>query len=152
NKVKGFEVSIKAMALLLQKHPHRDILLVLVGEGPEKHRLEKLADELGIRDRVFFPGFSSRPWEAFCGIDIFVMPSLQEGLPIALLEAMACQCLPVATQINGVIEVLKEPDLGWLVQPNDSVAFANAMEASLLMSDEERRKRALKGRRHVVQA
>jgi glycosyltransferase involved in cell wall biosynthesis len=150
NKVKGLETAIEAFAQVIKRNSDRDIALVLVGDGPERETLEELARKHGVHAKVHFPGFTSEPWREFSAIDFFVLPSLREGLPIALLEAMACECVPIATQIDGVIEVLTEPDLGWLVPPGDASFFAEAMEAALNTTKEVKEQRSKLARCHVV--
>jgi glycosyltransferase involved in cell wall biosynthesis len=127
-EMKGYGAAIAAFARVMQELPGADLHLVLAGEGPQRQALENAARAAGIGNRVRFPGFTSAPQEVLSALDVFVMPSLTEGLPLALLEAMACQCVPVATAVGGIPEVLTDPSFGWLVPPGDEHGFAGAMK------------------------
>jgi len=147
---KGLDVAIEAFALLVGKFPGRETALVLVGEGPERAALERLARERQIAHKVIFSGFLPNPCLAYSGLDIFLMPSRREALSIALLEAMAAGCCPIASNVGGMPEILTDPSLGWLVPPDDPRALAQAMETALLMKPEERAQMQGRAREHVV--
>src|SRR5207248_7871987 len=104
----------------------RDLRLVLVGDGPERRALQAAATDLG--QRVVFPGFTDRPWEVHPAFDLFVMPSQNEGLPLALLDAMSCGVPPIAMAAPGVGEVIGDGNFGWLVESGDTRAFLASME------------------------
>lgn len=124
---KGLDLAIEAFRRFVEVHPERHSILVLLGEGPEEVRLREQAETLGLRGRVLFPGFTREPWLVYPAIDVFVMPSRDESFGIALAEAMLCGCLPIATRVGGVPEILSSPELGWLVPPEDTEALAVAM-------------------------
>jgi glycosyltransferase involved in cell wall biosynthesis len=124
--------------------------LVLVGDGAERAALEQKARLLSCREQVIFPGFTDRPWEAYSGLDVFVLPSRDEALPLALLEAMACGCCPVAMAVGGVGEVLSNPRLGWLVPAADRTGFLTAMQAAVALPDPARAEMGGRARQHVV--
>jgi glycosyltransferase involved in cell wall biosynthesis len=150
SREKGYEVAIELFARLAGKHPDRPLRLVLVGDGPERALLEQIARSARLGERLVFAGFTDRPWEAYCGLDVFLLPSRDEALPLALLEAMACGCCPIAMGVGGVGEVISDDRLGWLVPPGNAWRFLAAMEAAL---DMDARSRAVMGqtvRRHVV--
>lgn len=148
--VKGYDVAIRAFSNLCRKYPSRDLRLVLVGEGEARESLARLAGDLGVRDRVTLPGFSNRTFEELPGLDVFVMPSRAEGLPLSLVEALACGCCAIATTVGGNAEVLSSPDFGWLVQPEDENAFLNGMEAALRCGASQIAEMGVKAREHVV--
>ena len=147
---KGFDIAVELFARLAASN-RRECYLVLVGEGPERATLEQLVVAKGLSGRVRFPGFSDRPWEAFCGLDVFVMPSRVEGLPLALVEAMACGCCPIAMGVSGIPEVIRDPSLGWCVTPGDSEAFLRAMECAETATHEDLSYMACRTRDHVLQ-
>ena len=95
--------------------------LILVGEGPAKNKLLERIRALGIQDFVYFVGRKPHDeipeWLNAC--DIFVLPSYSEGLPNALVEAMACKCPVVATRVGGIPEVLKNKENGLLIKPQN---------------------------------
>jgi glycosyltransferase involved in cell wall biosynthesis len=150
NKIKGYEVAVELFAALTRMLPSLDLRLVLVGEGPDGPVLKSLAASLGVDRFVCFPGFTSRPWEVYPAIDVFLMPSRIEGLPLALLEAMASGCCPIAMRAGGVAEVLSDPGLGWLVEVGDGPGFSSAMLAAARAGPGELLQRGRRSREHVV--
>jgi len=95
---KGHFYLIRAIAQMRRKG---DVNLILVGEGPEEFGLRQEAVECGLSDRVHFLGFRSDVPAILKSIDIFVLPSLEEGIPVVLLEAMACSLPIIATEVGG---------------------------------------------------
>lgn len=100
---------------------------VLLGDGPERAALEAAAAQLGLGDAVHFAGFQSETASWYAAMDVFVLPSLTEGTPVALLEAMAHGLAPIASKVGGVPAVVSHMDNGMLVEPGDDVALAAAM-------------------------
>jgi glycosyltransferase involved in cell wall biosynthesis len=147
---KGFALAIDLFGRLTANHPGRDLRLVLVGDGPDRKALEKRAEAACLGGRVIFPGFTDRPWEAYCGLDVFLLPSRDEALPLALLEAMAGGCCPVAMAVGGVGEVLSDPRLGWLIPPGDGPGFLAAMEAAASRTPADLGEMGRGARQHVA--
>ena len=85
------------------------------------------ADEFGIADKVTFVGWVDDVSDYLRTADIFVLPSLQEGLPNSLLEAMACGLPVVATRIGGVVDIVKDGENGILVEPGDPKGMAEGI-------------------------
>ena len=102
----------------------RDVVAVLVGLGPLEEELRALAVELGIGGRVRFPGSRDDVFALLPAFDVFVLSSRFEGLPIALLEAMATGVAPVATRVGGIPEVITDGQDGLLVDPGDPATLA----------------------------
>jgi glycosyltransferase involved in cell wall biosynthesis len=150
NGHKQLNVAMDLFAQLCREHPDRPMRYVLVGEGPDRRSLELQAGAAGIADRVVFAGATDRPREAHCGIDFMLMTSRVEGLPLSLVEGMACGSLPIAMGVGGVPEIVADPSLGWLVPPGDRVAFLGAMREALNMPSAEREAMGRRVRRHVV--
>jgi glycosyltransferase involved in cell wall biosynthesis len=128
----------KGQDVLIRSLPQvPDLTAVLVGEGPARERLERLAAELGVSDRVLMPGFvpDSRTWMAM--YDVFAMPSREEGMPLALIEAMLASRPVVATAIGGMPDVVVDGETGLVVPPEDPDALAEALRG--LFADDERR-------------
>jgi glycosyltransferase involved in cell wall biosynthesis len=109
-------------------------VLVLVGLGPLEADLRTLADELGIAERVLFAGSRDDVFALLPAFDVFALSSRFEGLPIALLEAMASGVAPVATTVGGIPEVVTDGRDGLLVPPGDVDALAGAL-ARLVADD-----------------
>ena len=126
---KGFDVLLRAMKLLWQDG-RREMDLLLAGEGPESAFLKRLACELGISDRVVFPGRADRLMTAalFAGCEVFISPSRNEPFGIVNLEAMASGKPVIATRVGGVPEFIFHGETGWLVAPDDPRALAEAID------------------------
>jgi glycosyltransferase involved in cell wall biosynthesis len=105
--------------------------VVIVGEGPERQRLESLAARLGMCDRVIFTGHRLQLAPFYAMADVFVLPSLSEGCPNALLEAMAAGLPIVATTVGGVPEVVADGVHALLVGPRDPAMLASALSMLL---------------------
>jgi len=116
---------LEAFALLRREHP--GARLVLAGDGPLRAELEARARELSIDPAVTFLGFRERVADVLSGLDIFALSSRTEGVPLALLEAMAAGLPVVATAVGGVPEVVVDGESGLLVPPADAEALAGAL-------------------------
>jgi glycosyltransferase involved in cell wall biosynthesis len=124
SKEKGFNYLIEAMSHLLN---HYDYRLVIIGEGNQKSQLEKLINQKGLINRVHLYGYRQNAFKYLPLFDVFVLPSLTEGLPIILLEAMQAETPIVATRVGGVPEVLGNGQNGVLVEPGNPVALTKAI-------------------------
>jgi glycosyltransferase involved in cell wall biosynthesis len=111
---------------------------LIVGEGVLRPALERQAEELGIRDRVTFAGWRTDVTAVLAGMDVFVMPSLFEGGPTTVLEAMAMAKPVVATCVGMVPEVIVDSATGLIVPPGDPEALAEAV--GRLLDDEPLRR------------
>jgi glycosyltransferase involved in cell wall biosynthesis len=122
---KGLEYLLEAAAML--PRTTRRIHIAIAGDGPARDRLERIAANLGVLDRVKFLGFREDVGDLLAASDMVVLPSLREGLSIALLEAMAA-CKPiVATSIGSQREVASHADMARLVPPADALALSEAI-------------------------
>jgi len=118
----------------------------LVGDGPAREVLEAHAAALGLTNRIRFLGERVDVDRLLAGMDVFVLSSREEGIPNALLEAMAAGRACVATAVGGTPEVLRDGETGWLVPPGEPAALADAIEQALTRPDEARRRGAAAGR------
>jgi len=102
-------------------------LFVFVGEGPYRDALGELAQELGIEQRVVFAGMRRDMPAVYASLDMIVLPSLSEGLPMTILEAMAAKKPVIATKVGGIPSVVWHERTGLLVEPRDVTGLRNAM-------------------------
>jgi glycosyltransferase involved in cell wall biosynthesis len=120
---------LEALAMLDRRG--RAFRAVVVGEGKERGALERQVEHLGLGQRVRFLGERADVERLLPGMDVFVLASREEGIPNALLEAMAAARPAVATAVGGTPEVMEDGQTGWLVPPRDPGALAAALEAVL---------------------
>jgi glycosyltransferase involved in cell wall biosynthesis len=125
---KGHRHLLEALARM----EHADASLELIGEGELRGELERLAHDLGVADRVRFPGpkLPEEVAEAMRRADLFVLPSLDENLPVVLIEAMASGLPVVATRVGGVPELVDD-EVGRMVPAGDPDALAKAISEML---------------------
>ena len=110
----------------------REARLVILGEGKQRHLLEELAGELGVRDDVLLPGFVENPFRYMARAAVFVLSSRYEGLPGVLIQALACGCPVISTNCpGGSEEILANGKYGPLVDIGDVAAMAGAIESQL---------------------
>ena len=104
-----------------------DTCLWLVGDGPEQERLTLLTRQLGLEGRVLFAGDRDNARDWIAAMDLFVHPTHFEGLPLAVLEAMAAAKPVIATEVDGLQDLIKSGVHGWLVPPGDPSTLAQAI-------------------------
>lgn len=127
-----------------------DVRVEIVGDGPERAALEHQLIRLGLLSRVRFRGWLDRDAlpACFAAADALIFPSRDEGMPNAVLEAMAAGLPVIATAVRGLTEVVVDGDTGWLVQFGDRAALAVAIE-QCRADPEDRRRRGQNGRRRI---
>jgi glycosyltransferase involved in cell wall biosynthesis len=123
--VKGHEVLLRALAGAGPGSPWR---LVIAGRGEEGERLRALAEEIGAATRVHLLGYRADIPDILAAADIFAMPSLSEGLPLALIEAMFGGRAIVASKVGGIPDALEDGREGLLVPPGDPIALRTALQ------------------------
>jgi N-acetyl-alpha-D-glucosaminyl L-malate synthase BshA len=136
-KQKGADILIKAFKAVEKKH--MDAELVIIGDGKERRRLEKLADELKIN--AHFMGYSDDIGEVLRESTVLVVPSRTEGFGLVLLEAMRAGVPVVATNVGGITEIVANEQNGLLVEKEDANALAGAIIK--VMEDEALRNRLI---------
>ncbi len=126
---KDFQTLLRAFAALRAKRRAR---LIILGEGKKRSELQSLAEQLGIANDVDMPGFVSNPYQYMANASVFVLTSLNEGLPGVLIQAMACGCPVISTNCpGGSAEILDHGKYGRLVPVRDPEALAEAMNSVL---------------------
>jgi len=145
--VKGLPYFLSAAQKVLAAG--RDVEFLVAGTGPEEDNLRRLAGELGIRDRVTFlpdrPDFT----DALAALDVFCLPSLQQGLGTIMLEAMSLARPVIASAVGGICGVIRDGETGLVVPSEDSAALAQRM-LSLLDDPVAARAIGEAGRRDVL--
>ena len=134
---KAHSVLLEAAREVRERVP--DLRVVLVGHGPLEEDLRRRTDELGLGETVVFTGFREDARRVMTAFDVFTLSSTFEGLPIALLEAMANGLPAVVTSVGGNPEVVEDGRDGMLVPPGDPAALAGALVR--VLSDPEERRR-----------
>jgi glycosyltransferase involved in cell wall biosynthesis len=122
---KGLEYLLEGIPDVLKRFPQAKVLLV--GDGPLKAHLERRVISLGLKERIIFTGFRSDIREILSCLDILILPSLLEGFPMIILEAMAMAKTIIASDIPGIREQIKDGTSGILVPAKDSKALAAAI-------------------------
>ncbi len=123
---KGHRFLLEAVSHLRTSVPQ--LRCLLAGDGPLRPRLEKQVKRLKIEQYVDFLGFRSDVADLLNAADIYVLPSLSEGMPMGLLEAMVLGCPVVASSVDGVPEIIQDGITGQLVPPGDIAALAQALK------------------------
>ncbi|MCK9588270.1 MAG: glycosyltransferase [Terrimicrobiaceae bacterium] len=121
NPQKNFSLFIQIAAGVLKHHPKT--VFLLAGDGPEEERLKKLAHECGVGERLHFCGYVPDTRQIYLAADVLLMPSLFEGLPMSLLEAMAMRVPVVASALDGIAEVVEDGRDGFLVPSGGAELF-----------------------------
>ncbi len=146
---KGIGNLILAIQELAKKYSN--ICLQIIGDGPQKRKLIKFAKKHRIKDKVFFLGKISNDKLPiyYSACDLFVLPSLYEGQPTVILEAMACEAPIIATAVGGVQELIKHEFNGFLIPKNDYLALKNNINT--LISRPELRREMGKNSRKIIE-
>jgi len=145
---KGQKNFIEAAKSLTEKF--ENLKFLIVGDGPLKQELRAHVSSLKLNNNFIFTGVSENIPKVLALMDIFVLPSLTEGMPMVLLEAMAAKKPVVATTVGAIPRLISDKKSGCLVEPNDPVALKNALEF-LLNNKDEREAIAHTGYEIVVQ-
>jgi glycosyltransferase involved in cell wall biosynthesis len=130
---KGFECLLRAAHQLCGIFPA--LKVVIAGEGPDRQAIENMIQRFGLQSSVILAGHHSDMPGIYAAIDIFVLPSLNEGLPMTILEAMAASKPVIATRVGAIPSVIKEGETGLLVDPGDADGLRDALARLLSDSD-----------------
>jgi glycosyltransferase involved in cell wall biosynthesis len=122
--VKGYDLLLKAAGIIVEQKPA--VRFLIAGDGPERAALEKKCRDMHLGDQVQFIGFRDDITDIINCLDLFVMSSLHEGIPMILLEAMALRKPVVCTSVGGMKEVVEDNVSGLLVEPGDANRLAGS--------------------------
>lgn len=145
---KGVGIFLEAACQVLREFPLTRFLVV--GDGPERARFEHDAQQLGIADRVTFTGHIVDMDGIYSSIDVLTLPSFSEGLPMAILEAMAAGIAVIASNVGGIPRVITEGETGFLISPGDADMLARKI-GTLIATPQLRLRLARNGREFVKQ-
>ncbi len=143
---KGHTVLLNALAKVAAKHPH--LHLLIAGDGELRRDLEDQVREVRLEGRVHFLGTRKDIPDLLSASDSFVLPSLWEGMPMALIEAMASGLPVVATDVSGTREVMVHGETGLMVPPGDPEKLAQAID-QILSNPAQAQAMGMAGRRRV---
>jgi len=133
---KGGDTLIRAVAYIVRKH--RDFVLEIAGDGPARPMLQQLAHELGVNQHIKFLGEVHDIPALLARASVLIQASLSEGIPLTVLEAMACGLPVVATSVGGTPEVVEDGVTGRLVPPGDPISLAHRISQFWPASDHTR--------------
>jgi glycosyltransferase involved in cell wall biosynthesis len=134
---KGLEFLVQAAEMLRPRFP--DLKILIVGEGSEQAALQEMVDRAGLQENVRLLGLRMDIPDLLALFDIYALPSRWEGLPMAILEAMAAGLPIVGSAVGGVPTAVREGVNGFLVEPEDAASLAGALER--LLNDPNLRRR-----------
>ena len=143
---KGIEYFLMAASEVLKEFP--SLLFGIVGEGPHRSTLERLIKDLGIERSVVFTGLRADMPNVYASLDVFVLPSLEEGMPMTVLEALASGLPVIATKVGAVTKLVFPNQTGILVRPREAKDLAAALIS--LIEDPELRVRLGQNGRSLV--
>jgi len=130
SREKGFSYLIQAVDILI-KQPGENCRLMLIGDGRLRNELQQQADQLGFGNNFFITGYIRNARRILHLVDVYIISSLTEGLPITLLETMASHTPVVATAVGGIPHVLRHEKEGLLVPAEDAQAISVAVKKLL---------------------
>lgn len=141
---KGLEYLVAAAYELINNG--KNVCFVIVGDGPDSKKLALQVEKLNINNRIKFLGFKHNPMDYMAFFDIFVLPSIYEGLPIAIIEAISLSIPVIASNVAGVPELVYNAKNGFLVTPKDVEGLVVAIE-KLVSEKDVRHAMGQEGRR-----
>jgi glycosyltransferase involved in cell wall biosynthesis len=145
---KGGDVFLRAAQRVLSAYP--DVTFVMVGEGPAREEWEGLAWQLGIDGNVVFTGSRKDMPEVYASLDVMVLPSLIEAMPMSVLEAMAASRPVIATRVGAVPKLVIHGETGLLLEPGDADGLTTSI-LRVLRDPELARRLGESGHAHVAQ-
>lgn len=135
--VKGHDILIKALDIVRRQMP--GVKLLIAGEGKTEAVLKSLVRTLNLETTVFFYPLNHNPSEVLAVLDLFVMPSRQEGLGLSIMEAQAMGVAVVASRVGGIPSLIEDGRTGFLVEPEDPEALAKVILGALSNPDRLRK-------------
>ncbi|WP_286270965.1 glycosyltransferase [Thalassotalea hakodatensis] len=125
--IKDHKNLLQACQLLQKEHDELPWTLTIIGDGPLREELALLTQEYQLNERVNFLGARDDIAELLTEVDVFVLSSIAEGIPMTILEAMSASTAIIATEVGGIPQVIEQHKEGVLVEKQDAIALAQAM-------------------------
>jgi glycosyltransferase involved in cell wall biosynthesis len=123
--IKNHRLFLESAARVARTMP--EARFVIVGDGALRSEMEQLAASLGIGERTIFMGWRRDLPRIYADLDVLVVSSNNEGTPVAAIEAMAAGCPVVATRVGGLVDLIRDGETGWLVEPRNTEALSEAV-------------------------
>jgi len=155
DKLKGVNYLLKSIYKLKTEYGtsniYKNLKLIIIGKGPEMINLQKLSKELNIQEIVTFKGeLRGKELENWYSVaDLFILPSLTEGKPVVIYEAMSSECVVIATNVGGIPDQVKDNHTGFLLEPGDIDDLTNKIKY-LLENEDVMKKMGEEGRKLVI--
>lgn len=146
--IKNLEKLIRIFDSLQRSNADRQLELWIVGEGPEKGKLEKVIEELGLDENVSLLGFQENVFQFLFQADSFILPSFSEGFSISLVEAMGCGLVCIATKVGGPSEIIGN-ETGFLIDPYHENDLREKMQEVMDLTKTERKALGLRAKNDV---
>ena len=144
--VKGIDILIKAMPRVLKMIPSAN--LMIVGQGPQEADLKKLTKALSLTAQVHFKSIINQTPDLLGAFDVFVMPSLMEGLGLSVMEAQACGIPVVASRVGGLLDLVEDGKSGSLVESHNPEALADKI-VGILQNPQQAKRMAQQARSNI---
>lgn len=128
-RVKGHETTFRAVPAVVREFPH--VRFLIVGDGPRRQELERMAEDMDIKKYMVFTGFRDDIRAVYACTDVAILSSWSEGLPQSVLQALACGVPVIATRVGGVPEVVIQGKTGVLVEAGDHEGLAREIVTAL---------------------
>lgn len=145
-KIKNYDTLIRVFSMIANKNPQKSLELWIVGDGPERSKLEQLALDFKIGNLVKFFGFQENVSSLLIQADVFVLPSLSEGSSVSLGEAMINGLPSIVTEVGGAGEILGGSQSGLLIDPLNSRSIFDALNHFINLSKIEKVKMGLRAK------
>jgi glycosyltransferase involved in cell wall biosynthesis len=117
-----------------------DSKLIMVGDGPQFGTIEKLTSHYAIRDKVVFTGFRTEVLEYLHKSKFIVLPSIMEGLPTAIMEGMSAGCIPIASNVGNLSDIIVNQETGFLFTSNSKDEFVTLLKSLIVYPENELRR------------
>ena len=151
NWAKGYDLLIKSLGIVKENYPN--FILRIAGDGPYRHMLENMIDQYSLRKNVFILGelhYNDVP-KFYLSIDLYVQPSISEGSPITLKEAMASALPILASTAGGIPEIIQHNNTGILFESENKVELIKGLKRIIAMNKCRRKKMGLRARKSSME-